>query len=215
MKNNQTVEDLTAREIWYILQKIRSEELVTAPFKKSAKLRDYSCPIPVIGIEVSFPVLLQSDVPNPARTMKIMSKLVSDKCIRLGEFERPSGYLIYTIRLCQPKFDEVYEKYKEMCFIEKRGDPQFRFDQGVLFRDGCQEVEKFKEASIEYALIRSAMLNPVGERLEARSSGLDDYGWESVEGAARRLNDKIFKKFRVSDFFRIDYTDKYLVRNQE
>lgn len=98
---------------------------------------------------------------------------------------------------------------------ESVSSPKFHFNQGVLFRDFCDEVLIIKgEGSQEYSLLAIAMSLPVMERIDATTDDLE-LDWRRLYDTARRLNDKIKTTFKIDNFFQTDFENKKLHRAVE
>lgn len=93
--------------------------------------------------------------------------------------------------------------------------PKFRFNQGVLFRDCCNEVLLITgERTQEYTLLSVAMSLPIMERIDATTESVE-LSWRELYDTARRLNSKIKQTFKIDNFFQIDFENKYLHRAVE
>ena len=90
--------------------------------------------------------------------------------------------------------------------------PEFRFNQGVLFRDFCNEILIVKgENTKEYRLLDTVIALPVGETVDALTENVD-MEWRQLYDTARRLNAKIKNIFKIDNFFQIDFQNKKLHR---
>lgn len=126
----------------------------------------------------------------------------------------PFADVEYSIKLEEkPVRKKVVKKEKiksEIKIIEKK--PEFRFSNGVLFRDYLNNTLIIKnENSNEFQLLRLVFDNPLGERIDTMSDNID-MGFRQIYDTARRLNDKIDKTFNIKDFFDLDYKNKYIKR---
>jgi hypothetical protein len=93
--------------------------------------------------------------------------------------------------------------------------PKFHFNQGVLFRDFCDEVLIVRsEKSKEHTLLIVAMFQPVMTRIDAETDDVE-MDWRRLYDAARRLNDKIKNVFDIENFFQLDFENKKLWRAVE
>jgi hypothetical protein len=93
--------------------------------------------------------------------------------------------------------------------------PKFRFKQGVLFRDFCNDILIVKgENTKEYRLLDTAIALPVGERIDLVTEYID-MEWRQLYDTARRLNDKIKGLFEIDNFFHIDFQNKKIHRTVE
>ncbi len=90
--------------------------------------------------------------------------------------------------------------------------PKFHFNQGVLFRDFCNEVLIVRsENSKEHTLLTVAMFQPVMARIDATTDDVE-MDWRRLYDTARRLNDKIKTVFKIDNFFQLDFENKKLWR---
>jgi|GEM_PF-3971898 len=90
--------------------------------------------------------------------------------------------------------------------------PKFRFSNNVLFRDLSDEVLRFdRENSHEFQLMRVAFEVPINERIDTILEKLD-MDFRQIYDTANRVNKKIEDKFKVSNFFKIDYKNRYIKR---
>ena len=134
----------------------------------------------------------------------------------LDELHNPDGESAsrYTLKLA-PEFEAVYAEYDSLSKQKtpsKVNHPSFRVHQGVLYRDGCDVVEVFKEDSHEYTALRASLVAPIGDRID-KMSELVDIEWKPLCDAARRVNEKVERRFHVKNFFSIDYKNQAIVRN--
>ena len=60
-----------------------------------------------------------------------------------------------------------------------------------------------------------AMEMPVNSRIDCAVQGIDRKDFRKLYDDAGRLNNKISKKFKVSEFFERNFSDKYLQRTVE
>jgi len=96
---------------------------------------------------------------------------------------------------------------------EKTCDGVFRFNNGVLYRDGFDNVLKFGENLLEYNLLQIAFEKEVEERIDLATEGVDFSGWKQLNDTARRLNKKIAETFHFDNFFIIENQDKHVQRS--
>ena len=140
------------------------------------------------------------------------SKFLEIKKINLPPF----GDLEYKIKLLKrPKKEnkkKVETKNKDVKAVEM---PKFRFSNGVLFRDFCNETLAIKnENSQEYRLLKFTLELPVGERIDALTDELD-MTFRQIYDTARRLNEKIKNTFKIDNFFALDSQNKNITRAVE
>ncbi|MBM3204533.1 hypothetical protein FJZ48_00945 [Candidatus Uhrbacteria bacterium] len=107
--------------------------------------------------------------------------------------------------------DERDRKPSEIEGSQDSGE--FVFNQGVLFRHGNTVVEKFDENTFEHELLLIAFKFPFGEQIDTMIDDFVDREWRTIYDAARRINDKVMARFGISDFFKIDYKNKFIERN--
>ncbi len=70
-----------------------------------------------------------------------------------------------------------------------------------------------KENSHEYILLQKAFELPVGERIDSMSfDDTDNLKFLQIYDTARSLNKKIKNILEVENFFKLDYTNKHVVR---
>jgi hypothetical protein len=91
----------------------------------------------------------------------------------------------------------------------------FKFKDKELI--GGQTTRKIiikKENSHEYKLLQKAFELPVGERIDAMSfEDTDNLKFSQIYDTARNLNKKIKNTLGAEDFFKLDYSNKYITRN--
>lgn len=110
---------------------------------------------------------------------------------------------------------EIKKQGKETKEVSVQPLPKFRFNQGVLFRDFCDEVLMVKgENTQEYRVLQTAINLPIKERIDAATRNID-MGWRQLYDTARRLDDKIKGTFKVDSFFQIDFPNKNITRTVE
>lgn len=107
------------------------------------------------------------------------------------------------------------KKQKTIPKNEQTQSPKFRFNQGVMFRDFCNEILIIKgENTQEYRLLDTAIALPIGERIDALTENIE-MEWRQLYDTARRLNGKIKDIFKIDNFFQIDFQNKKLHRTVE
>jgi len=111
------------------------------------------------------------------------------------------------------------EIIEELGFKEKEIQPtplpKFRFNQGVLFRDFCNDILMVKgENTKEYRLLDTVVALPARERIDALTENIE-MEWRQLYDTARRLNNKIKDIFKIDNFFQIDFQNKKLHRTVE
>src|SRR3989338_4697128 len=110
--------------------------------------------------------------------------------------------------------DEI-KKQKFTPKNEPTPSPKFRFNQGVLFRDFCNEILIVKgENTKEYRLLDTTIALPIRERIDALTENIE-MEWRQLYDTARRLNNKIKDIFKIDNFFQIDFQNKKLHRTVE
>jgi hypothetical protein len=127
----------------------------------------------------------------------------------------PFGDLEYKIKLLkrQKKTDKTEEPKSKKANQFKK--PKFRFSNGVLFRDFCDETLAIKnENTQEFKLLRLALSLPMGERIDAMTDELD-MSFRQIYDTATRLNEKIKNIFGIDAFFLIDSKNKHITRAVE
>ncbi len=144
--------------------------------------------------------------------------------LRQERTKYPTG-LYYAFVLNCPVFNDIFrrllkcEEVRTAPPIEKAVDEKtpvlegFYFDQGILFRNGSTVVEKFIEDTFEHELLRIAFKLTFGEQIDTMIDDFADREWRTIYDASRRINDKVMARFGISDFFKIDYKNKFIERN--
>jgi hypothetical protein len=126
---------------------------------------------------------------------------------------------LFRINLIQPKFDELYDKFFKVEIAKKQSKSErkdkFRFIEGVLYRDGMDGILKFFEKDLQYNVLKIAFTKPFGERIDMAVGGLDCEKYKQLYDAARAINEKVDKEFRIKDFFQMDYPSMSIKRNVE
>lgn len=136
--------------------------------------------------------------------------------IDTGDFECDIKLLknLKELKAKRAKKDES-EKQKTAPKNEPTPSPKFRFNQGVLFRDFCNEILIVKgENTKEYRLLDTVIALPVRERIDALTENIE-MEWRQLYDTARRLNGKIKDIFKIDNFFQIDFQNKKLHRTVE
>lgn len=165
----------------------------------------------------------EKDVRRHIYLIKTVKDLAEKKFIEIENMELPPfADVVFKIKLIgdisaerendknevEDKKDEVE---KDLIVVDS---PKFRFSNGVLFRDFTDNVLIVKkEDSFEHQLLRLAVSTPVGERIDSMSD--IDMKFRQIYDTARNLNTKIEKTFKISDFFVIDFANKYVKRAVE
>lgn len=89
-----------------------------------------------------------------------------------------------------------------------------KFDNKELI-GGCttRKIIIKKENSHEYKLLQKAFELPVGERIDSMSfDDTDNLKFSQIYDTARNLNKKIKNTLEVENFFKLDYSNKHIVR---
>lgn len=175
------------------------------------------------------PTTLMPDLDNYAdcriRAVQYLNKEgIIEKYMIAREMLKWEKNIVITVN--EEKFRDLYRKVLDFYHQNHKNkktidEPQFRFDKGVLFRDGNTTVLKFNENDLEYNLLIVSFDIPFGERIDLVSSGdaLEQLkepefrDWKQLYDTARRLNTKIEKEFKIKNFLTIYTEDKFLVRN--
>lgn len=122
-------------------------------------------------------------------------------------------------------FFDSRREYSDFLEFRHMIDKELGKDDGTSvdkkFKDkeliGGQTTRKIiikKENSHEYKLLQKDFELPVGERIDAMSfDDTDNLKFLQIYDTARNLNKKIKNTLEVEDFFKLDYSNKYIIRN--
>lgn len=94
---------------------------------------------------------------------------------------------------------------------------EFRFAEGVLFRDGVSAVLIFREKTLERDIMETAFTKEIDERIDLDLFDTEitsDKKRKAFFDTARRINEKISKKFGLKqrDFFVVNHSENALYR---
>src|SRR3989338_3990793 len=225
-----TPEEKIKKEINFVVKKIKEEELRTKTNKP-------------VAYRIKYHGYKDPNAPLPDNEERILEKLEDFGITKIlkKNFIPNDMYILETlfyIKVLQPNFNEYLneqlidntnndggtekinterggKKQKPVLEGEPISAPRFRFNQGVLFRDFCNEVLIIKgENTQEYRLLDTTIALPVRERIDVLTENIE-MEWRQLYDTARRLNDKIKYLFKIDGFFHIDFQNKKLHRTVE
>lgn len=219
---------------WQKLNKFGSDEfkkLVTEPYGKDKQLKIVREAIlnKAIRLENNEFRINDDDIGYPDQEhiafLEVIDGLAKEGFLKTrdGTFYIDTGNFEYDIKLLKdiPELKreraqkEKPKRQKPVLKNEPVLSPKFRFSQGVLFRDFCNEVLiRRGENTQEYRLLDTAIALPVRETIDALTENIE-MEWRQLYDTARRLNDKIKDIFKVDGFFQIDFQNKKLHRTVE
>jgi hypothetical protein len=194
--------------------------LITEPYGKDKQLQIVKTAIikKVLQLENTKFRLSKSDITGDDKEhiviFETLKDLEKEKFLKLTgntNFDIKTGDWACGIELLKD-LKELKGQTGERQKSDSASSPKFHFNQGVLFRDFCNEVLIIKgEDSKEYTLLTVAMFQPVMTRIDAETDDVE-MDWRRLYDAARRLNDKIKNVFDIDNFFQLDFENKKLWR---